>query len=136
MTRKIVFFSLLCLGLLCLSCRSSTDENFAEKIALSTDSIAIQSESIPLGASVRIESYHTLLNDCEQFYGFSVSGTGFEKEFSAYGFKTDAACGIEEEIQQLLAFTPSEVGTYQLKFRVGETGWIEKTLVVTAPDAP
>ncbi|MHA6727604.1 hypothetical protein ACX3PU_06015 [Chryseobacterium sp. A301] len=118
------------------SCQRSDDPTFAQKIELSTDSVSLPSESITLGNTVQITTYHKLAANCELFHGFSEVEVGEEKQITAYYLKTDSVCGATSVSQAFINFTPKRSGTFRLKFWKENNQWVEKTLEVLPSPAP
>lgn len=127
-----IFTVLVCLT----SCQRSDDPTFAQKIELSTDSVSLPSESITLGNTVQITTYHKLAANCELFHGFSEVEVGEEKQITAYYLKTDSVCGAPTVAEAFMNFTPKRSGTFHLKFWKDNNQWVERTLEVLPSPAP
>lgn len=119
-----------------VSCNRSDDPTFAQKIALTTDSVSIPSDTITLGSTLQITTYHKLAENCELFQGYSTSDLGNEKLITAYYFKSDSTCGNPSISTAFMIFTPKRSGTFHLKFWKENNQWIEKTLEVLPLTTP
>ena len=103
---KYIFLSLFSALVTLTSCDRSDDPKFAQEMELATDSVNLPSDSMALGRTLRITTYHKLASNCELFQGYSQREIGDEKQITAYYVKTDSICGNTSVSEVYMNFTP------------------------------
>lgn len=103
---------------------------------LKIDSVRIPQDTMEVYSTQNIKTYSNYAANCEGFYGYDYLHTDqFEREVTAYKFKTSATCGEVLTKASQINFRPQQTGTFTFKFwngtdASGENIWIEKNIVV------
>jgi len=129
---RIGFLSIFS-GVVFTSCLDNDEYETVQSVEkVKIDSVAIVNDTMNVFDVQSIRTYQKFTQQCEGFYGYDyVYTSDFERNVTAYKFKTNANCGTGTfSAFNQINFAPKVAGTYQFKFSTGDNTFITKTIVV------